>query len=192
MQIDLPNNFVSSDSFPGVAEFIQDVLSTDKEDFIRMLWNHEKRLTATGTTRTFMDIICYTLTDFSSNCKQPMRNSNNHERTPFVKYIVPMFKYLSQESNLTELYWCEKMIGSQGLAVSESNDFVISFSDRKYADGLGRNTTTNSEDTSYLVTLVNGVSDGSGFPQRHGICTCAKKKTAKSLLLNVATELITR
>ena len=140
------NKFASFDSFPGVAEFIQDVLSTDKEDFIKMLWNHEKRLEATGTTRTFMDIVCYTLTDFSSNCNQRLRNSNNHERTPFVKYIVPMFKYLSQESNLTEFCWCEKMIESQGLAVSESNDFVVSFSDRKYADGLGRNTITNNEE----------------------------------------------
>ncbi|GAA5809218.1 hypothetical protein MFLAVUS_002623 [Mucor flavus] len=36
------NKFASFDSFPGVSEFIQDVLSTDKEDFIRTLWNHEK------------------------------------------------------------------------------------------------------------------------------------------------------
>jgi len=140
------NNFASFNFFPGVTEFIQDVLSTDKEDFIRMLWNHEKRLEATGTTRTFMDIACYTLTDFSSNCKQELHNINNHERTPFVKYIVPIFKYLSQESNLTEFCWCEKMIESQALAISESNEFVISFSDRKYADGLGRNMTTNNEE----------------------------------------------
>lgn len=140
------NKFVSFDSFPGVSEFIQDILSADEGDFVRMLWNHKKRLEATGTTRTFMDIVCYTLTDFSSNCKQELRNSNNHERTPFVKYIVPMFKYLGQESNLTEFSWCEKMIESQGLTVSESNDFVISFQDRKYADGLGRNTRTNNEE----------------------------------------------
>ncbi|EIE83339.1 hypothetical protein RO3G_08044 [Rhizopus delemar RA 99-880] len=70
------NKFASFDSFPGVAEFIEDVLSTDKEDFIKMLWNHEKRLKATGTTRTFMDIVCYTLTDFISNCKQGLRNIN--------------------------------------------------------------------------------------------------------------------
>jgi hypothetical protein len=31
------NKFASFDSFPGVAEFIQDVLSTDKEGFIKML-----------------------------------------------------------------------------------------------------------------------------------------------------------
>ncbi|KAG1042885.1 hypothetical protein G6F43_011792 [Rhizopus delemar] len=70
------NKFAAFDSFPGVAEFIEDVLSTDKEDLIKMLWNHEKRLKATGTTQTFMDIVCYTLTDFISNCKQGLRNSN--------------------------------------------------------------------------------------------------------------------
>ncbi|KAG1471323.1 hypothetical protein G6F56_002192 [Rhizopus delemar] len=79
------NKFASFDSFPGVAEFIRDVLSTDKEDFIKTLRNHEKRLKATGTIRTFMNIVCYTFTDFSSNCKQELPNSNNHERTPFVK-----------------------------------------------------------------------------------------------------------
>lgn len=30
------NKFASFDSFPGVSEFIEDVLSTDKEDFISM------------------------------------------------------------------------------------------------------------------------------------------------------------
>lgn len=39
------NKFASFDSFPGVAEYIKDVLSTDKEDFIKMLWNHEKKKT---------------------------------------------------------------------------------------------------------------------------------------------------
>ncbi|KAI7903000.1 uncharacterized protein BX663DRAFT_536418 [Cokeromyces recurvatus] len=85
------NKFASFDSFPGVAEFIQDVLSTDKKDSIKILWNHKKRLKATGTTWTFMDIVCYTLADFTSKCKQGFRNNNNNERTPFVKYIVPMF-----------------------------------------------------------------------------------------------------
>ncbi|KAI7852547.1 hypothetical protein BDC45DRAFT_512885 [Circinella umbellata] len=58
-----------------------------------------------------MDIVCYTLTDFSSNCKQELRNSNNHERTSSVKYIRLMFKYLGQESNLTEFCWCKKICG---------------------------------------------------------------------------------
>lgn len=51
------NKFASFDSFPGVAEFIQDVLSTDKEDFIKCFGTTKKRLKTTGDTQSFMDIV---------------------------------------------------------------------------------------------------------------------------------------
>jgi hypothetical protein len=57
-----------------------------------------------------------------------------------------MLKYLHQESDLTQLFWCEKLIESQSSVGFESGDFIISFSDRKYADVLGRNTITNDEE----------------------------------------------
>lgn len=85
-------NLTLFSSFPGVSDFLNDVLKAGKEDFSEMLWEHEKRLEATGTTCTFMNIVCYTLTNFHSNCKQLTRNNNNHECTTFVKYIIPMFK----------------------------------------------------------------------------------------------------
>lgn len=139
-------NLTSFNSFPGVSDFLNDVLKAGREDFPEMLWKHEKRLEATGTTRTFMNIICYTLTDFHSNCKQLTRNNNNHERTSFVKYIVPMFKYFSQETNLIEFSWCEKGLETYGMAALENNNYVTSYSDRKYADALGKNTVTDNEE----------------------------------------------
>lgn len=140
------NNLASFGSFPGVEDFIKDALKADQEDFVRVLWNNEKRLKATGPVRTFMDIISYTLTDFSSSCKQPLHSTNNHERTSFVKYIVSVFRYFSQETKLIEFCWCEKGLETQDMAVLESNDFVISYSDRRYVDGLGKNSMIKNEE----------------------------------------------
>lgn len=118
------------------------MLKAGKEDFPEVLWKHEERLEATGTTRTFINIVCYTLTDFHSNCKQLTRNNNNHERASFVKYVIPMFKYFSQETNLIEFSWCEKGLEAYGMATLENNNYVTSYSDRKYADALGKNAVT--------------------------------------------------
>lgn len=127
----------SFDLFPGVRDFINDAMNADEEGFVKVLWNNQIRLNATGYARTMMDIISYTLTDFSSNCKQQLSNINNHERTPFVKYIIPMFKYFSQETKLIEFCWCEKGLETQDMALLENNDFVIS---------LGKNTMTDNEE----------------------------------------------
>ncbi|KAG1292474.1 hypothetical protein G6F66_006937 [Rhizopus arrhizus] len=139
-------NLTSFSSFPGVSDFLNDVLKAGNEGFPEMLWEHEKRLEATGTTCTFMNIVCYTLTDFHTNCKQLTRNNNNHECTLFVKYIIPMFWYFSQETNLIEFSWCEKGLETYGMATLENNNYVASYSDRKYADALGKNAVTDNEE----------------------------------------------
>ncbi|KAG0770302.1 hypothetical protein G6F57_000333 [Rhizopus arrhizus] len=114
-------NLTLFSSFPGVSDFLNDVLKAGKEDFSEMLWEHEKRLEATGTTCTFMNIVCYTLTDFHSNCKQLTRNNNNHECTTFG-------------------------LETYGMANLENNNYVASYSDRKYADALGKNAVTDNEE----------------------------------------------
>ncbi|RCH89981.1 hypothetical protein CU098_009815 [Rhizopus stolonifer] len=140
------DRLASFDFFPGVRDFLSAMLKIDREDLVQALWNNEIRLKATGSARILMDIISYTLTDFSSNCKQPLHSTNNHERTPFVKYIVPMFKYFGQETNLIEFSWCEKSLETYGMAALESSDFVKNTCDRKYADALGKGTTTENEE----------------------------------------------
>ncbi|KAI8380126.1 hypothetical protein BD560DRAFT_388634 [Blakeslea trispora] len=50
-------NLASSESFPGVSDFLDDVLKADKEDFPEILWKHKKkRWEATGATCTFINI----------------------------------------------------------------------------------------------------------------------------------------
>lgn len=140
------DRLASFDLFPGVRGFLNDILTVNREDFVQAMWSNEIRLKATGSARTLMDIISYTLTDFSSNCKQQSHSTNNHERTPFVKYIVPMFKYFGQETNLIEFSWCEKKLETFRMATLESSDFVTNLCDNRYADALGKNTTTENEE----------------------------------------------
>ncbi|KAI8887811.1 hypothetical protein K501DRAFT_163838, partial [Backusella circina FSU 941] len=70
------DQLASFDIFSGVKDFINAALKADKEDLMHVLWNNEIRLNATGSSRTLMDIISHTLTDFSSNCKQPLQDTN--------------------------------------------------------------------------------------------------------------------
>ncbi|KAL7317081.1 hypothetical protein PS15m_003481 [Mucor circinelloides] len=57
-----------------------------------------------------------------------------------------MFKYFSQETNLIEFSWCEKGLEAYGMATLENNNYVASYSDRKYADALGKNAVTDNEE----------------------------------------------
>lgn len=98
------NKFASFDSFPGVAEYIKDVLSTDKEDFIKMLWNHEKKKdlklpVLLIRSWTLFVILLQTSAQIANKDCAIIKTTSVH---PFVKYIVPIFKYLRQESYLTE------------------------------------------------------------------------------------------
>ncbi|KAI9270140.1 hypothetical protein EDC94DRAFT_499451, partial [Helicostylum pulchrum] len=59
------------------------------------IWSLPIHKPADINTRHLANIISYTLTDFHCSCKQPIILNSNHERTPFVEYVVPVFKYLS-------------------------------------------------------------------------------------------------
>ncbi|KAI9361397.1 hypothetical protein BD770DRAFT_317648 [Pilaira anomala] len=61
-----------------------------------------------------------------------------------------MSKYFSQETQFLEFCWCEKGLETQDFAVLESNDFVISFCDKKYADALGKNTMTSNNEEFFV------------------------------------------
>ncbi|KAI8886517.1 hypothetical protein K501DRAFT_159475, partial [Backusella circina FSU 941] len=50
--------------------------------------------------------------------------------------------------------WCEKGLETQDMAVLESNNFMINSCDKKYADGLGKNTMTSNEE--FFVECSSG------------------------------------
>ncbi|KAI7899101.1 uncharacterized protein BX663DRAFT_423765, partial [Cokeromyces recurvatus] len=73
----------------------------------------------------------------------PMVLNSNHERTPFVEYVIPMFKYLSKETGMLDFSWCEKLVQTQKYAQISEVDYESRSTDAKYADGLGK--ANNSE-----------------------------------------------
>ena len=101
-------------------------------------------------------MIAYTHTDYHCNCKQPKSSDNNHERTPFVGYVVPMFEYLVKGTNLLGLSWCEKVVETQTYAQIAEVDFVPAEGKKKYADGLGK---LNNYETLFIESSSYTLED---------------------------------
>lgn len=108
----------------NIMDYLGDVLNYDFTEFLPNICSHSIHQSGDITTKQFANLITYTLTDYHCNCKQPMISNNNHERTPFVEYVVPMFKYFAKETNLLGFSWCEKIIETQTYAQIEEVDFV--------------------------------------------------------------------
>jgi hypothetical protein len=95
------NDLKSMHQFPSIIHYIRDCLNSDMDTLPLTAWSHEIHRTSTGLSEVFTRVVALSLTDFISNCKQPPTLIGNHERSGFVKYIVPAFKYLSQETGFT-------------------------------------------------------------------------------------------
>ncbi|KAI7896587.1 uncharacterized protein EV154DRAFT_547240 [Mucor mucedo] len=80
------------------GDWEDDILNYDFAEFPYKIWSHLIHRSIDNDNKHLANIIAYTLTDFHCNCKQPIVFNSNHERTPFVEYVIPMFKYLSIET----------------------------------------------------------------------------------------------
>ncbi|KAG1042672.1 hypothetical protein G6F43_011838 [Rhizopus delemar] len=73
--------------------------------------------------------------------------NSNHERTPFVEYVISMFKYLSKETDMLDFSWCEKLVETQKYTQIVGVDYASASTDRKYADGIGK---TNNYEALFI------------------------------------------
>ncbi|KAI9273833.1 hypothetical protein EDC94DRAFT_510359, partial [Helicostylum pulchrum] len=122
----------------GIMVYLDDLLSYNFNNFLPNIWTHKIHQSDNMKSKHFANITAYTLTDYHCNCKQPMVFNNNLEKTPFVEFVVPVFKYLAKETNLLGFSWCEKLTETQKYAQIAETNFVSANVDRKYADGLGK------------------------------------------------------
>ncbi|KAK4515338.1 uncharacterized protein ATC70_010282 [Mucor velutinosus] len=136
----------SLQQFGGMEEYIKELLSANIAVLPAIAWKHAIHRSSDGLAHQFARVIALTLTDFTSNCRQAPSQIGEHERTAFVKYVVPTFKYLSQETGYTVMSWCEKKVETQMLSSLQANNYSTSACDTKYADGLGVNSLTNEEE----------------------------------------------
>lgn len=50
-------------------------------------------------------LLRYGLSDYHVNCIKPLYSVQPYERTPFVEYIIPVFKYFSASTGLFSFIW---------------------------------------------------------------------------------------
>lgn len=125
---------------------LKECLDSNIDNLPCFAWSHPIHSSSTGLTKKFARVITLPLTDFTSNCKQHSLLIGNHERTAFVKYVIPPFKYSSQETGNTIMSWCEKQVESQVVAGLEPNDYQSAAYEQKFADGHGVNMKANDEE----------------------------------------------
>ncbi|KAI9243764.1 hypothetical protein BY458DRAFT_448117, partial [Sporodiniella umbellata] len=85
-------------------------------------------------------LIRYILSDYHANCSKPSYVITPNERTPFVEYIVPIFKYFSATTQLLSFIWCEKSSPS-------NKQLMLCLSEGQYKllDGIGFSSKDKSE-----------------------------------------------
>lgn len=89
----------SLQQFYGMEDYAKELLSTSIEALPGVAWTHAIHQESDALTKQFARVIALTLSDFTSNCRQPPDQNCKHERTAFVKYVVSSFKYLPESRN---------------------------------------------------------------------------------------------
>lgn len=90
---------------PIAFQFLKDVLDKKKEDFLFSLWSKVDG-SCTEEEEQVISLTRFILTDFMANCqKHSSAHHLNNERTPFVEYVVPVFKYFSAVFNNIFFQW---------------------------------------------------------------------------------------
>ncbi|KAG1297745.1 hypothetical protein G6F61_003811 [Rhizopus arrhizus] len=82
------------------------------------------------------------LTDFYANCMKPPLVNTVNERTPFVEYLIPVFKYYSAVYQDINFQWCEK--GLKGNSCLKYFNLEEK-GKKRLADGIGYVVADNTE-----------------------------------------------
>ena len=70
------------------------------------LWeDFEKALSETKKMGEDMEMTHHILYDYRANCKKPSCPISYNERTPYVEYVIPIFKYFSASTSLVSFLW---------------------------------------------------------------------------------------
>lgn len=91
------NKYINN--YPIAKSFLNDALNQQFEDFLPWMGQHGFDNTNSEDTKKAILMIRLTLTDFYANCLKPSPTNSLNERTPFVEYVVPIFKYYSAVYN---------------------------------------------------------------------------------------------
>lgn len=91
------NKYINN--YPIAKSFLNDALNQQIEDLLPWMGQHGFDKTNSEDTKKVILVIRLILTDFYANCLKPSPTKSLNERTPFVEYVVPIFKYYSAVYN---------------------------------------------------------------------------------------------
>ncbi|KAG1121419.1 hypothetical protein G6F42_012445 [Rhizopus arrhizus] len=134
------NKYINN--YPIAKSFLNDALNQQFEDLLPWMGQHGFDHTNSEDTKKAILMIRLTLTDFYANCLKPSTTNSLNERTPFVEYVVPIFKYYSAVYNDLTFQWCEKGLETNKCIVYYNTD---SKAKRRLADGVGYFVMDNTE-----------------------------------------------
>ncbi|KAI8063094.1 hypothetical protein BDF21DRAFT_369139 [Thamnidium elegans] len=101
----------------------------------------------------------YTFIDFHANCQRPVPVPINNERTIYVEFFIPMFKYFANFTKTLAFTWCEKQLNSSSIWYMLS-DYSKPGINRKFVDGIG---TDISSSKDILIIESSGYNDKEDF-----------------------------
>ncbi|KAI8094000.1 hypothetical protein BDF21DRAFT_489601 [Thamnidium elegans] len=96
------NKYINN--YPIAKSFLNDALNQQIEDLLPWMVQHGFGTNSEDTKKAIL-IIRLILTDFYANCLKPSSTNSLNERTPFVEYVVPIFKYYSAVYNDSTFQW---------------------------------------------------------------------------------------
>ncbi|CEG82487.1 hypothetical protein RMATCC62417_16553 [Rhizopus microsporus] len=140
---------------PAAKQFLGDALNQPLEKFLFWIGSNGFNITCSDEELKATLFVRLVLNDFYANCVKPVATTLSNERTPFVEYVVPLFKYFSAAYSTIAFQWCEK-----GL---ETNRYVSLYHTdttgrKRLADGVGY---TAAEQLEALLVESSGEDDGS-------------------------------
>ncbi|KAI9273529.1 hypothetical protein EDC94DRAFT_677031 [Helicostylum pulchrum] len=107
----------------------------------------------TENDNVMIQLMRFILTDSCANCSKPEPASVN-ERTPYVEYVVPIFKYFSAATKLMAFVSCEK-----GLVVCMPGDSTKNILGAAVEDSLKRILMESSGEVDDEDTIEDTIED---------------------------------
>lgn len=136
---------------PVSFKFLKLALESNLSDLPRWVWTNGYDDSHTQNDNLMIQLIRLILTDFYANCSKPSPSLMN-ERTPYIDYVIPVFKYFCATTKLMSFLWCEKGLASNKLlAICMPDD-----STRKLLDGIGM---TAKDSLERVLIESSGESD---------------------------------
>ncbi|KAG2229519.1 hypothetical protein INT48_008408 [Thamnidium elegans] len=153
---------------PVCFDFLRLAISQNISELPQWVWCNGYDNNNTENDNIMIQLMRFILTDFCANCSRP-ESSLTNERTPYVEYVIPIFKYFSATTKLMSFLWCEKGLVSNKLLAVCMPDYAT----KKLLDGIG--TTIKDSLERVLIESSGEVDDKHTIEDTIKLIECGAK-----------------